>query len=257
MSSDATVEVAIADRVASVTLTGPPANALGAAMIDGLGAALDAAEEAGARVIVLRSALERYFAAGADLKLLGASDANGFAEYLDSLRRVIERLASGPQTSIAAIDGFALGGGLELALACTLRVATPRSSLGVPEIALGLLPGAGGTQRLPRLIGRGHALDLLLTGRRVGGDEAARIGLVDRLAPDGEAQATAAALAAALADGPQGALAATIRCVNAANLGDLADVLAVERAEILALFVSADAREGMRAFLEKRAPRFA
>jgi hypothetical protein len=120
-------------------------------------------------MVVVRSEVPGFFAAGADLKLLAATDASGFADYLDGLRGVLERIATLPQLSVAAIDGFALGGGLELAMACTVRVATPRSRLGVPEIKLGLLPGAAGTQRLPRLVGRGAALDLLLTGPRSSG----------------------------------------------------------------------------------------
>lgn len=207
-------------------------------------------------MIVVRSEVDGYFVAGADLKLLAGTDTEGFVRYLERLRGVLERLAALPQLSIAAVDGFAFGGGLELAMACTLRVATPRAKLGVPEIKLGLLPGAGGTQRLPRLIGRGPALDLLLTGRSIGGEDGARLGLVDRLAADGEANAVAADLAARFADGPAEALAATVRCADAARDLPLREGLAVERDEIVRLFTTPDAREGIRAFIEKRAPEF-
>lgn len=250
------VTVAVDDRVATITLASPPANALGTAVKDGLTAALEAADAAGARVIVVRSEVPGFFAAGADLKLLAGADAATFADYLDGLRGVLERIAGLPQLSIAAIDGFALGGGLELAMACTMRIATPRSKLGVPEIKLGLLPGAAGTQRLPRLVGRGPALDLLLTGRSADGEEAARLGLVDRLVADGEADAAAAELAGRLAAGPFEALAATVRCVDAARDLPFAEGLAVERHEILRLFDTADAREGVRAFVEKRPAEF-
>ncbi|MDP1818654.1 MAG: enoyl-CoA hydratase-related protein [Acidimicrobiales bacterium] len=250
------VEVSVADRIATITLTSPPANALGVAVKEGLAAALDAAEAAGARVLVVRSAVDGFFAAGADLKLLAGADAVAFAEYVDGLRGVLERIAALPQLSIAAVDGFALGGGLELAMACTLRVASPRARLGVPEIKLGLLPGAAGTQRLPRLIGRGPALDLLLTGRSIGGEEGFRLGLVDRLAPDGETDAVARGLAAELAAGAFEALAAVARCADAARDLPFAQGLAVERREILRLFGTADAREGVRAFVEKRPPVF-
>lgn len=256
MPPEAAVRVTITDRVATVTLASPPANALGTAVIEGLSDALDAAETAGARVIIVRSDVEGYFAAGADLKLLADADADGFLRYLDRLREVLERLAALEQPSVAAIDGFALGGGLELAMACTLRVATPRARLGVPEIKLGLLPGAAGTQRLPRLVGRGAALDLLLTGRSAGGEEAARLGLVDQLAADGKAPAAATELARRLARGPALALAATVRCVDAARDLPLAEGLAVERDEIIGLFATADAREGIRAFVEKRPAEF-
>jgi enoyl-CoA hydratase/carnithine racemase len=253
--SDA-VTVAVDDRVATITLASPPANALGTAVTEGLRAALDAAESAAARMVVVRSEVPGFFAAGADLKLLAATDASGFADYLDGLRGVLERIATLPQLSVAAIDGFALGGGLELAMACTVRVATPRSRLGVPEIKLGLLPGAAGTQRLPRLVGRGAALDLLLTGRSADGGEAARLGLVDHLVADGEAGAASAELAARLASGPFEALAAIVRCVDAARDLPFAEGMAVERDEILRLFGTADAREGVRAFVEKRPAAF-
>ena len=256
MPSDA-VTVSVDDRVATITLASPPANALGTAVKEGLAAALDAAEAEGARVLVVRSEVPGFFAAGADLKLLAGADAAGFADYLDGLRGVLERIAGLRQLSIAAIDGFALGGGLELAMACTIRVATPRSKLGVPEIKLGLLPGAAGTQRLPRLVGRGPALDLLLTGRSADGEEAARLGLVDHLVADGDADAAAAELAARLAAGPFEALAAIVRCVDAARDLPFTDGIAVERGEIVRLFDTADAREGVRAFVEKRPAAFA
>ncbi|HVM52233.1 MAG TPA: enoyl-CoA hydratase-related protein [Acidimicrobiales bacterium] len=256
MPADAAVQLSIATGVATVSIASPPANALGTAVIEGLSSALDEVEAARSRVIVVRSEVDGYFVAGADLKLLADADGDGFMRYLERFRGVLERFASLPQLSIAAVDGFALGGGLELAMACTLRVATPRAKLGVPEIKLGLLPGAGGTQRLPRLIGRGPALDLLLTGRSIGGEDGARLGLVDRLALDGEADAVAAELAASLAAGPADALAATVRCADAARDLPLRDGLAVERDEIVRLFTTPDAREGIRAFIEKRAPEF-
>ncbi len=250
------VETLVQDRIATITMHGEPANALGEELKAGLTGALDEAEAAGARVLVLTSSVPGYFAAGADLKLLGEADRAGFEEYLDGLRAVIERVAALAQPSIAVIDGYALGGGLELAMACTMRVASARSRLGVPEIKLGLFPGAGGTQRLPRLVGRGAALDLLLTGRSVAGDEAARIGLVDLVAGEAEIDAEAMRIAASLAAGPFDALAATVRCVDAARDLPLAEGLAVERDEILNLFDSTDAREGIAAFLGRRRPIF-
>lgn len=256
MAADAAVRLSTADRVATISIASPPANALGTAVIEGLSSALDRVEADRSRVIVVRSEVDGYFVAGADLKLLADADGDGFLRYLERLRGVLERLAALAQLSVAAVDGFALGGGLELAMACTLRVATPRAKLGVPEIKLGLLPGAGGTQRLPRLIGRGPALDLLLTGRSIGGEDGARLGLVDRLAPDGEANAVAAELATTLAAGPAEALAATVRCADTARDVPLREGLAVERDEIVRLFTTPDAREGIRAFIEKRAPEF-
>jgi enoyl-CoA hydratase len=223
-------------------------------LIAELGAALDEIGRSAARVVVIRSANERFFAAGADLKLIATFDRAGFAAYLRRLRGMIERVASLPQTSIAAIDGMALGGGLELALACTLRVASPKAKLGVPEIRLGLLPGALGTQRLPSVVGRARALDLLLSGRSMPGAEAAAIGLVDRLDdfPDGAADAWANELAAY----PRSASAAIRRCVDAAGALKPEAGAAAELAEILELFDGADAREGIAAFVERRPPEF-
>lgn len=246
----------VSDGIATITMHVEPANALGEGLKEGLASALDEAEAARARVLVLTSSVPGYFAAGADLKLLGAANRAGFERYLDGLRAVIERVAALPQLSIAVIDGYALGGGLELAMACTMRIASARARLGVPEIKLGLFPGAGGTQRLPRLVGRAKALDLLLTGRSVTGEEAARIGLVDLVVDEDALHAEATRIAASFASGPFDALAATVRCVDAARDLPLAGGMAVERAEILNLFGSADACEGIAAFLDKRRPTF-
>ena len=245
-----------AGGVAVVTLQRPPANALGDAVIAGLSAACDRIDEAGAGAAVVRSSVPGFFAAGADLKLLDGLDRDRFLDYLDRLRGVLDRIAAAPWLSLAAVDGHALGGGLELAMACTLRVASDRARLGVPEVKLGLLPGAHGTQRLPRLVGRGPALDLLLTGRSAGGEEGHRLGLVDRLVPAGEAEAAALEWAEALASGPRLAHAAIVRCVDAARDLPFGEGAEVEKRELAELFGTADGREGVRAFLEKRSPRF-
>ena len=246
----------VSGRVAVIALASPPANALGDAVIDGLHASLDRLEVSDARVLTIRSDVHGYFAAGADLKLLSVAGADGFADYLGRLRGQIERIASLPMISIAAIDGYALGGGLELSLACTLRVASPVARLGVPEVNLGLLPGAGGTQRLARLIGRGPALDLLLSGRTVDAEEALRIGLIDRIASEGTINDEVARWASALAEGPYQALAAIVRCVDIAGDEGLDRGMELEALEVKRLFASPDAREGIAAFLEKRQPRF-
>ena len=144
-----------------------------------------------------------------------------------------------------------------MAMACTIRVASAEAKLGVPEVKLGLLPGAAGTQRLPKLIGRGAAIDLLLTGRSVDGVEANRLGLVDRLVePGASASEVAGDLAATLAAGPREAHQAILRCVEAAARTELAEGMVVERAEVAGLFDTPDGREGVRAFLEKRRPVF-
>ena len=141
-------------------------------MITGVNAALDAFAESAARALVVTSAIDGFFAAGADIKLMAAADTDAFSAYGTSLRRLLGRIAGLDRPSIAAIDGRALGGGLELALACSLRIGSSRVFLGLPEPKLGLIPGAGGTQRLPRLVGRGRALEIMLTGREVCAAEA-------------------------------------------------------------------------------------
>lgn len=244
-------------RVVTATIASPPANALSEAVASGLADALDTVERERAKVLVIRSGVPGYFVAGADLKHVGTADADGFEAYLALMRAVIERLAALDAVSIAAVDGYALGGGLELAVACTFRVASAEARLGVPEVKLGILPGAGGTQRLPRFVGRGVALDLMLTGRSVKGEEALRLGLVDRLAHEGTAAEAAGKLAAELAALSGPALAAIVRCVDAAQSRPLDEGMELELAEIRDLFAGPDAREGITAFLEKRPPKFA
>jgi enoyl-CoA hydratase/carnithine racemase len=243
--------------VFEIVLDRSPANALGTAVIDGLQTALDAAEAVPTKVIVVSSAVAGFFAAGADIKHMSSVDAASFSEYGDALRGALERLATTSAVTVAAIDGLALGGGLELAMACTLRIAGTTSRLGLPEVKLGLIPGAGGTQRLPRLVGRGHALDLILTGRQVDADEALRIGLIDRLVEPGSAATVARQLALELCAASSPAQQAVIRTVDAAYDLPLRDGLRYEVEQIQQLFEYGEAAEGIRAFIDKRSPEFA
>lgn len=244
--------------VVEFVLDRPPANALGLEVITGLHTAMDYARTVDAKVIVVSSAVDGFFAAGADIKHMSAIDSASFREYGDALREAVERLASLPLISVAAVDGLALGGGLELAMACTLRVGGARARLGLPEVKLGLIPGAGGTQRLPRLVGRGRALDLMLTGRQVNADEAVRIGLVDRFAETGTtARAAAWQLARELGTASTPAQLAVVRTVDAAYDRPLTDGLRFEVEQIQDLFERGEAAEGLRAFVAKRTPQFA
>lgn len=238
-------------------LANPPVNALAPVLLDGVDAALDEFERGAARVLVLSSSVAGFFAAGADIKTMANVDRDGFVAYGKRLRAVIARIAELDRPTIAAIEGRALGGGLELALACSLRVAGADAVLGLPEAKIGLVPSAGATQRLPRYVGRGRALDLMLTARSVGAEEAERIGLLDRLVPAGSAEEAALALAADLAEVSRFALRDVIRCVDASFDRPLEDGLALEVRCVQGLFDGPDGREGMRAFLEKRRPRFA
>jgi enoyl-CoA hydratase/carnithine racemase len=240
-----------------VSLARPPANALGVPILEGMHAAIDAAEQAGdVKVMIVSSALEGFFAAGADIKHMSTIDAQSFMAYGDTMRAVNDRLASAPWISVAAVEGLALGGGLELALACTLRVAGQRAKFGLPEVKLGLIPGAGGTQRLPQLVGRGRALDIMLTARQVAAEEALAIGLVDRLA-DGEALKAALELARELASSSLPAQLAVVRTVDAAFDLPLAEGFGVEKAAEQGLFETGEAAEGISAFIAKRPPNFA
>lgn len=240
-------------RVAVLSFDAPPANALSAGLVDGIDAAFDRALDESVTVVVLASAVPGFFVAGADIKLMESGDSQVFAGYLRRLRSTIERLPDAPFLSIAAIDGHALGGGLELAAACTLRVAGPGARLGVPEVKLGLLPGAGGTQRLPRLIGRTAALELTMSGRSMDAAEAVASGLVDRAVDDAAGEAEE--WAHELAQGPIEAYQEIVRCIDAAVPG-LEGGMQVELDAVARLYDTPDGKEGLAAFIEKRRPVF-
>jgi enoyl-CoA hydratase len=250
----------VVDRVFRVSLNRPPANALGLPLVTGLEQALDSFEKSDARVLVITSALDGFFAAGADIKLMGsfsgAAGAADFAAYGEQLRGPLNRLSASERPSIAAIEGLALGGGLELALACTLRVGSRTARLGLPEAKLGLIPGAGGTQRLPRLVGRGRALDIMLTARDVLAEEAYTIGLLDRLVEPGTAADEAMALAATLCTRSGAALTQIMRCVDDSADLPLEQGLAREAARVNELYSGPEATEGLGAFLAKRRPNY-
>jgi enoyl-CoA hydratase/carnithine racemase len=250
------VDISVRDSFVLARLCIPPANPIGPVLLDGLAAAADAVEEHRAGALVIWSSVTGFFAAGADIKHMHSLGATGFAAYGEQMRQVYDRIENLSAVSIAAIEGIALGGGLELALACTLRIGSTDARLGLPEVKLGLIPGAGGTQRLPRLVGRSRALDLLLTGRQVAGDEAHNIGLLDRLVAPGAALKSACEIAHQLGTSSAPALAAIHRCVDVATTSSLADGIAFEAAEEQLLFEEGDAREGIAAFVERRPPTF-
>jgi enoyl-CoA hydratase/carnithine racemase len=241
--------------VGTITLDKPPANSYDVEFMEELGEAIDeAAADAAVRVVVVRSSSERFFCVGADIKRFLANDVDANMEMIRTAHRTLDRIAAADQAFVAWIAGHALGGGLEIALACDLRYcAAGEQRLGTPEVTLGLLPGNGGTQRLPRLIGRGPALELLLTGRAVSPDEAHRLGIVGAVFAD---EAAFTAHVEQLAALPPMAIAAIKRCVHDGAERPLEDGLELERQRIEALFRSRDAVEGLSAFVEKRAPEF-
>jgi enoyl-CoA hydratase len=244
--------------VAVLTLQRPDQlNALDVATITALDAiASDLDADATTRVVVITGA-GKAFCAGADIKEFGElSTASQFSGFIRSLERVLRRIELLGQPVIAALNGIALGGGLELAMACDLRVAAEHARLGVPEIKLGLLPGAGGTQRLPRLVPPGFATRMLLVGDPIDATEGHRIGLIDEVVPNGTALEAAVALAEVLASRPPLALAAAKRLLADGRHLPLDAALELERATVAGLFASQDRVEGIAAFVAKRSPRF-
>ncbi len=234
------------DGVALVTLDRPKANALSVELLAELEARVaDLEADLPGAVVVWGG--PRIFAAGADIAGFGGPVEA--AAYAAQFRRTFDAVAGLPRTVIAAIRGYALGGGCELALACDLRVAADDAKLGQPEILLGIVPGAGGTQRLPRLIGPSRAKDLILTGRQVGAAEAERIGLVDRVAAPDATLDVALALAASLAAGPLIAQAHAKALVDAGADRTLAEGLDLETRSFVELFDTADAATGVASFL--------
>jgi enoyl-CoA hydratase len=247
----------IADRVGRITVNRPDKrNALNAVVRRELVEALDAwRDDPAVRVVVLTGAGDKAFIAGADIGEFAERSPIEQRQAMQG-RRVFDELAAYPKPTIAMINGFALGGGCEVALACDLRVAARSARLGQPEIKLGLLPGGGGTQRLPRLVGFSHALRLILTGELIAADEAARIGLVDVVVDDAELAARTDELARTLAGYSPVALTLAKSAVRAALELPLGAGLAYERELFITAFGSQDRVEGVQAFLEKRAPEF-
>jgi enoyl-CoA hydratase len=249
-----TLLLEIEDRVATLTLNRPKVlNALNDLLFRELDAALDQiSENRELRAVILTGAGEKAFAAGADIQELATVSAAEGQQLALRGQRVFSRIERLGIPAIACINGFALGGGCELAMACTFRLASETARLGQPEVKLGLIPGYGGTQRLPRLVGKGTALKLLLTGEMIGAAEALRIGLVDEVMPAAELMARGRQLASAMA-----AMAplAVSHCIAAVNDGagiPLEEALAMEAALFGLCCATEDKAEGTAAFLEKR-----
>ncbi len=206
--------------------------------------------------LIVSGAGEKSFISGADINELAVLDPRGAEDISRFGQRVLEVLERSPKPVIAAVNGYAFGGGCELALACHMRLASDNAVFGLPEVSLGIIPGYGGTQRLPRLVGTGRALELMLSGRRVKADEAERIGLVNRVVPRAQLLDETENLAnAMLKNGPL-AIAAVLEAVNRGLQLPLDDGLRLESGLFGILAASQDMHEGLKAFLEKRPPRF-
>lgn len=252
------VDYNASDAVATITISREEKlNALNSAAIEELSAAFETARaDRSVRVVILTGAGSKAFVAGADIEemsALGADEARRFALRGQHLTVQVESM---PKPVIAAINGFALGGGCELALACHIRLASTRARFGQPEVKIGLLPGFGGSQRLPRLVGKGRALELLVSGAMIDADEALRIGLVNHVVEPEELSSHARGIAMMIASNSPLAIEYCLAAVASGMEMPLEEGLRMEAALFGLCFASSDMREGTSAFLEKRKPEF-
>ena len=250
------VEYSQLDELALITLNRPEAlNALSVQVVREIGEAIDKAAASDARALLITGAGEKAFCAGADISEFMGRTVVEALEAAEFGQNTFAKLDNLRIPSLAVINGYALGGGLELATACTLRVATANANLGVPEIKLGLIPGYGGTQRLPRLIGQGRALDMVMTGRMVGAEEALGMGLINRIVEtpvlDGAVE-----YAREFAGFSLPVLRYSREAVMRADQSSLSEGLQIERDLNTLAFQGEDSTEGAMAFLEKRVPKF-
>lgn len=252
------VDFSVDQGVGVISLNRPPANAYDWNMLKELAEAVRRVrEDAGVRVVIVRSALPRFFCSGADISTLKDSSRAQFANFLTVAHETVDLVTRTPKLFIAEIAGHCLGGGLELALCCDLRFASSaKYRIGLAEVNLGLSPGMGGTQRLPRLIARSRALHLMVTGEPIGADEALQLGIIDRVFPEEKLAEEVMSYARKLASGPTMAQGYIKLSVNMGLETGLAEGLAIERAHQNQLFASEDVAEGLKAFLEKRPPKY-
>ena len=244
------VRLEVADGIGTIRLDRPPVNALNEQLTAELADAARAAADSDAVRAAIIYGGEKAFAGGADIKQMAEAGYPAAATWSGRLQAALSLVAAIPKPVVAAVTGYALGAGLELALAADFRVAGESARLGQPEIQLGIIPGAGGTQRLPRLVGPARAKDIIFTGRMVKAPEAHAIGLVDLVVPDAEVYQAALGLVKRFAVGPALALRAAKQAIDHGLDVDLATGLEIERVQFAALFATEDQRSGMRSFLE-------
>ena len=246
------------DAVGHIILDRPPANSYDKAFLDDLSLAIDEVRfDAAIKAIVVRSASEKFFSAGADVKMFASTDADYQSAFVIHANEIMSKFERTAKVVVAAINGHCLGGGLEIALCCDFRFAAEGAyNIGLPEVTLGVLPGTGGTQRLPRLIGRQKALDLMLRGAAVQPAQAKELGIVDELFPAAELLAKTSEYAAKLATGPTLAIG-KIKLATVLGAGmPFQSAMLYEHEAVGRLFASEDAREGVTAFSEKRKPSY-
>jgi enoyl-CoA hydratase/carnithine racemase len=253
------IRTEVEDGVATLTIDHPPVNSFNTEVINELGEAVDELlADDGVRAIVITGGGTNAFVAGADIpeikKLLGQE--GGLKMAAEAGHTLFVKIERATKPVIAAIDGFCLGGGMELAMACHMRICSDRTRLGQPEINLGIIPGWGGTQRLPRLVGRGKAIELILTGDMIRAQEAYSIGLVNKVVPAGAVVKEARGLARKIASKSRLPTAAALRAVVSGADVPIAEGLKIETEEFVGLQDTEDALEGVSAFIEKRQAQF-
>jgi enoyl-CoA hydratase len=252
-----TIELSVTDRIATITVNRPDKlNALNVAVFDDLAQVVEEVRDRADVGGVILTGAGRAFVAGADIAELEPHGALAAKSLARRGQLVFNRLESLPKPVIAAVNGFALGGGCELAMACHLRIASDAAKFGQPEVKLGLIPGYGGTQRLPRLVGKGRALQLLMTGEIIDAAEALRIGLVNKVVPAADLMKTTTDMMKAMLANAPLAVAGCIEMVNRGYDVSMGDALAMEATAFGLLAATDDKREGTRAFLEKRPAKF-
>jgi len=257
LSNTEKLKVEIVGHVARVTIDNPAANTWDAESLPGL-AALVAALNADRNIyaLVMTGAGEKFFSAGADLNLFADGDPEAAGKMAAEFGRAFETLSNFRGVSIAAINGFAMGGGLEVAMACDIRIAEEQAQMALPEAKVGLLPCAGGTQRLTQLVGEGWAKRMILCGERIKASRAEQIGLVEEVVPTGTALEHAMALAGQVGEQSPISVTACKKLIHSARDICIGQGLEDERTEFVELFSAEDQREGVNAFLEKRKPQW-
>lgn len=256
--SDTSVTFEKKGAIGFITLNRPPANSYEITFMQAMDAAIDAANsDDEVKAVIMRSASETFFSAGADIKAFTANSTEDNMKMVAVAHKALGKMAESPKIFIAAINGHALGGGFEMALACDLRFAAEGEyRIGLPEVTLGLLPGNGGTQRLPRLIGTNKALELMITGKTLMPAEALALGMINNIFPADELMEQTEKFASRLASGATRAIGDIKKAVYRGMELNLQDGLALERELVGPLFDSSDAQEGLSAFVEKRKPKY-
>lgn len=249
------LSVAKQDGVATIVINNPPMNVLSAQVTAELDDVFHDLETDDTVIsIILTGAGDRAFMAGADIKEFPERDTE--KEEAKSIHDVFNRIAAIPKPTIASLNGFTLGGGLELALTCDIRIAEEHAKVGLPEVNLGLLPGGGGTQRLPRVVGSAKAKEMMFTGEAISAEEAYKLGIANKVVKQAEGKQAAEQLAQKMAKQSLQALSRIKRLVNEGEDLPLKDGLKQEEAQFNELFATEDAKEGVQAFIEKRKPTF-